>query len=372
MTVDLDVATLAGTRFAISPLSETVSGLQQLGGGGRRESNLRWVRWAAAELAARPLELPRTWPLIVGDRPSFPQFLLPAPAGASTTIDDDLAALRRTTARQVRASLRRVFGPEPPASAAELAARPAAGLRAIAAELRAAHDRLIAPHWARIRAVLDADIAYRARQLAAGGAERLFADLHPQLHWQAGRLTLDHHRRDRAVAVSPGGLVLLPVALGPAHVLIKGNTTTRTTIRYPARGIGTLWTAGTQPVRRSAIRLLGRPRAQLLEALRSPATTTDLARALRVTPSAVSQHLGVLRDSGLVTGERIGRTVLYLTTERGLALLDPAPAEPAPAEPAAGLAPADPAAGPTPAEPAAGPGSPRAAGAAPAPAPRPR
>jgi len=63
----------------------------------------------------------------------------------------------------------------------------------------------------------------------------------------------------------------------------------------------------------------------MLEALRSPATTTDLARALNVSASAVSQHLGILRDSGLVAGERSGRSVLYLTTERGLALLDPNP-----------------------------------------------
>jgi hypothetical protein len=181
LTIDLGVSELAGTRFAISPLSETISGLQQLGGRERQESTLRWMRWAADELARRPLELPRTWPLIVNDGPSWPQFLVPAPVGAGTTIEDDLAAVRRTTARQVRASLRRVFGDDLPDAAAELAARPAAGLRAIVGELRAAHDRLIAPHWPRIRAVLDADIAYRARQLAAGGAERLFADLHPDL-----------------------------------------------------------------------------------------------------------------------------------------------------------------------------------------------
>jgi DNA-binding transcriptional ArsR family regulator len=327
LTVDLSVSELASTRFAISPLSETVSGLQQLGGRGRQEFNLRWMRWASDELAARPLELSHTWPLIVNDRPGWPQFLLPAPVGAGTTIDDDLVAMRRTTARQVRASLRRVFGDDLPDGAVELAARPAAGLRAIATELREAHDRLIAPHWSRIRAVLDADIAYRAKQLAAGGVERLFADLHPDLQWHHGRLTLfERWRSDRvANGRAPGGLVLLPVVLGTPHVLIKLHTTTQTTVRYPARGIGALWTAGTRPVSGSAVRLLGRPRAELLEALRSPATTTDLARALDVSPSAVSQHLGILRDSGLIAGERSGRSVLYLTTERGLALLDPKP-----------------------------------------------
>ena len=320
MTVDLSVSELATTRFATSPLSETIAGLQQLDRA-RGQSNLRWNRWARDELSARPLRLSRTWPLIVNGRSSWPQFLVPAPAGAATTIGDDLAALRRTTARQVRASLQRVFGDDLPESAAELAASPAAGLREIAAELLEAYARLIDPHWARIRAVLDADIAYRAKQLAAGGAARLFADLHPDLHWRDGRLTVANDRRDRAINIAPGGLVLLPVVLGGTDVLVKGHSTTQTTVRYPARGVGTLWTAGTGPVAGSTVRLLGRHRAQLLEALRSPATTVDLARALDVTPSAVSQHLAILRENGLVTGERIGRTVLYLTTEGGLGLL---------------------------------------------------
>jgi DNA-binding transcriptional ArsR family regulator len=325
LTLELSVAELAGTRFAVSPLSETIAALQQLGDRGRQEINLRWLRWAIDELAERPLELPYTWPLIVNDRPSWPQFLVPAPVGARTTIDDDLAAMQRTTARQVRTSLRRVFGDVLPEPAAELAAHPAAGMRAIAGELRAAHDRLIAPHWSRIRAVVDADIAYRARQFADGGAQRLFADLHPDLHWRDGRLTVERWRTDRVVRVVPGGLVLIPVVLGAEYVMIKGHSTTQTTVRYPARGVGALWTAGTRPARGSAVRLLGRARASLLEALRAPATTTDLAGALGVTPSAVSQHLAVLRDSGLVVSERSGRSVLYLTTDRGLALLDPAP-----------------------------------------------
>jgi len=323
VTVNLGVTELAGTRFAVSPLSETISGLQQLGNRDRRDSNLRWVRWARDTLAEHPLQLPRTWPLIVNDQPSWPEFLLPAPTNAETTIEQDLTAIRRTTARQVRASLRRVFGDDLPTAAAELATRPAAGLAAITAELRQAHELLIEPHWARIRAVLDADIAYRAKQVAAGGAERLFADLHPDLCWKQGRLTLAHDPRNRTITPRRAGLVLLPVVLGPTNVLIRGFTSTQITLRYPARGIGTLWTAGTRPVRGSIVQLLGRHRAELLEALRSPATTTDLAQALSVTPSAVSQHLRVLRQSGLITGERIGRTVLYLTTQRGLDLLDP-------------------------------------------------
>lgn len=322
LVVELGVGELAATRFAISPLSETVSGPQQLAGHHRRSVNLRWLRWAEDELARAPLDLSRTWPLIVGDRPSWPSFLVPAPPRAGPSLEDDLAALRRTTIRQVRTSLRRVFGDRISGTVAALAAQPAAGLRAIAAELRAAHDRLIAPHWPRIRAVLAADVAYRARQLATHGIEKSFADLHPDLRWHNGRLILEgtHWRTHSVVNPGPGGLVLIPVVLGPPHVMIKRNTTTQTTVRYPARGVGTLWTVGTRPPVESAVRLLGRARAELLEALRSPATTTDLARAFGVTPSAISQHLRVLRENGLVESERSGRNVLYRTTTLGEAL----------------------------------------------------
>ncbi|UQS26362.1 DUF5937 family protein [Amycolatopsis thermalba] len=318
LTVELGVSELAATRFSISPLSETIAGLQQLAGRVRRAVNLRWVRWAEDELARAPLDLPMVWPLIAGDRASWPSFLVPAPPGVVPSLEDDLAAVRRTTAGQVRASLRRVFGDDLPDGAGALAARPRAGLGVLTEELRAAYVRLIAPHWPRIRAVLEADIAYRARQLATGGAAALFGGLHPDLHWREGRLVMDG--ADRVVELGPGGLVLMPVALGPAHVMIKGHTTTQTTVRYPVRGAGTLWAA--RPPSGSAVRLLGRARAELLEALRSPATTTGLAGTLAVTPSAVSQHLRVLRENGLVARERSGRSVLYAITPLGEALID--------------------------------------------------
>jgi DNA-binding transcriptional ArsR family regulator len=323
LTIELGVAELAATRVAISPLSETVACLQQLAGLDRQAATLPWLRWAADELARAPLDLPWTWPLLVNDRPNWPEFLVPAPRDSGPSIEDDLAALRRTTARQVRTSLGRVFGEDLRGTVAELAAHPAAGLKAIARELRSAHDRLVAPHWPRIRAVLDADVAHRARLLAAGGSARLFTGLHPDLRWHGGRLLLtgDRWRADVVVHRGPGGLVLIPVVLGSPYVLVKKRTSTQTTVRYPARGRGALWTAGARPPAGGTVRLLGRARARLLEAVRSPATTTDLARALGVTPSAVSQHLGVLRENGLVERERAGRQVVYVITALGTSLL---------------------------------------------------
>ena len=48
--LELDVADLAATRFAISPLSETVRAILLLGGRDTPAVNLPWVRWARSEL----------------------------------------------------------------------------------------------------------------------------------------------------------------------------------------------------------------------------------------------------------------------------------------------------------------------------------
>ncbi|MEV0950014.1 helix-turn-helix domain-containing protein [Promicromonospora sp. NPDC050249] len=322
LSINISAADLAGTRFAISPLAETISGLQQLARSGADPRTRWWVEWARERLAVQPLRLATAWPLLVTDRLAWPQFLLPAPATTNTSIEDDLAAMQRTTPREVGESLNRVFGDDLPPAARELAEAPEEQLAMIAAELRDAHDHLVRPHWPRIRALLETDIAHRATQLASGGAVRLFEDLHSDLVWSDGRLTVLTDQRGGSAAAARGGLVLLPVTLGPDRVIVKRNTTTQTTVRYPCRGVGRLaLSLDRSPVPRDTARLLGRSKAGLLRALLSPATTTDLARELGTTPSAVAQHLGVLRANGLVRGRRHGRRVLYETTALGRALL---------------------------------------------------
>jgi DNA-binding transcriptional ArsR family regulator len=331
LTLELDVAYLAATRFAISPLFETVRAVPVLADPGRSPVNRPWVRWARAELERRPLRLPRVWPLIVSDRPYWPEFLLPAPTGKSAALGEELARVRATPAEAVRLSLQNVFGDSQwPHSATDLFDQPRHGLAELAAEVAEFHDRLIAPHWERMRSVLDADVAYRAGMLAGGGARSLFADLHPDVRWSAGRLFLSDSETggpDDRFVLGPDGLVLLPsVFVWPQWSVSKAGRT-QTTLVYPARGAATVWHAGLgadEPVaadREALELLLGEPRARLLEALCSPATTTALARRLGVSPSAVSQHLAVLHRGGLVDRQRSGRTVLYQTSELGLALL---------------------------------------------------
>ena len=326
VVLELDVADLAATRFAISPLSETTRAMLLLARPSPAAVNLPWVRWARAKLGRRPLRLPRAWPLIVNGLSVYPEFLNPAPAVREPELGDELARVRSTPAEAVRASLRRVFGDHPwPDSATELFQRPEESLAEIAAELAECHERLVMPHWERIRPVLDADIAYRAGLLANGGARSLFSDLHPDLRWSQGTLTIsdtDEGPSVFRVMLGPDGVVLIPSVFNWPMVSYTKATSSQTTLLYPARGTGTVWEDGVSAASGAVEELLGPARARLLGALRSPATTSALALRFGVTPSAVSQHLAVLHRGGLVDRERSGRRVLYQASELGLALLD--------------------------------------------------
>ncbi|MDA0637362.1 metalloregulator ArsR/SmtB family transcription factor [Nonomuraea sp. MCN248] len=60
-------------------------------------------------------------------------------------------------------------------------------------------------------------------------------------------------------------------------------------------------------------RLLGHPvRIRVLELLQErPMPVRDLLAAIEVEPTGLSQHLAVLRRSGMVTAQRDGSTVVY-------------------------------------------------------------
>jgi len=315
----------------MSPLFETLRAVPLLARPDQSPLNLPWVRWARAELERRPLRLPLVWPLIVNEGPFVPEFLFPAPVGKSPAIGEELARVCATPAEAVRASLRHVFGDgEWPDAATDLFERPQETLAEVAAEVTECHDRLIAPHWERLRSVLDADVAYRGAMLAAGGARSLFSDLHPGVRWSAGQLLLSDAETwesewEAQVTLGPDGLVLMPSVFIWPEWGVSRATSTQSTLLYPARGAATVWQAdeGSGSGELGAVEaLLGAPRARLLGALRSPATTSALARRFGVTPSAVSQHLAVLHRGGLIDRQRSGRTVLYQASELGISLLD--------------------------------------------------
>ena len=106
--------------------------------------------------------------------------------------------------------------------------------------------------------------------------------------------------------------------IGTEHEKTPFTLSGRQPVPYEgARGIGALWEPGRAAPPAALAALLGPRRASILAALRAPRSTTELARALELSPGSVSQHLGVLRDAGLVSSHRVGRSVLYVRSPVG-------------------------------------------------------
>jgi len=318
--VDVGVADLAETRFGFSPMLETVCALRALRDPGRHAVHAPWIRWAAPRVREHGLAAPLTVELVIAPR-WFAEFLLPAPPTRGESLEEEIERLLATPPKYARRLVRNRYGKAPESrAAAALLDKPKRTLKAYAAELREAHALLIEPHWPRIQALLEADVLFRSRALADGGAAALFGGLDPRVRWHDDGVTIDDGGGPRVARVAEGGLVVQPSAFLWPDIWVKPASITHTVIRYPARGIGTLWAPDTQASPEALVALLGAPRARLLTLLASPSTTGDLAARLGVTPSAVSQHLRVLRAAGLVTSETVGRSRIHALAPVGRAL----------------------------------------------------
>jgi DNA-binding transcriptional ArsR family regulator len=78
--------------------------------------------------------------------------------------------------------------------------------------------------------------------------------------------------------------------------------------------------AGTEKLARMFKVLSVETRVRMIQLLRSrPLCVNALARQVRITPAAVSQHLRVLRDAGIVSGVKKGFFVHYRLNKETLA-----------------------------------------------------
>jgi DNA-binding transcriptional ArsR family regulator len=144
--------------------------------------------------------------------------------------------------------------------------------------------------------------------------------LGPAITYDDGLLKVDRvSDPSRTEKVDGRGLVLQPTLFGP-HAVIPFDIGAEPLLGYPPRGQANLWSVVEPPSQKDLAQLIGTPRTHILSLLTHPRTTTDLAGELKVTPSAVSQHLQLLRRTGLVEPQRTGKQVLYKPTELALLL----------------------------------------------------
>lgn len=196
--IQLGVEDLANTHFGISPMAEAVRSLRVLSDPSHHTLHLPWLRTVRGQLDPADIELVQS---LVGrsrilrdsrgvPSQALPDFLTPRPTRFHR-FEDELAAVRMTELDPVRRDVRAVHAPDPVPKALRAVTRSddtatRALLGRICDALHRYWECAMAPSWSQMRLVLEADTTYRARQLAAGGARLLFADIHPNVQWSDG------------------------------------------------------------------------------------------------------------------------------------------------------------------------------------------
>ncbi|NUW38587.1 ArsR/SmtB family transcription factor [Nonomuraea rhodomycinica] len=306
---------VADVRFAASPINELTLSLRTFRDPGRYPVHLPWLR--RTEHLRSGLDLP-VLRALTNDALWSPDYLTPRPHAPLTRIDDELAAVARVPLHRMLDDLRALHPGRLPAP---LRGDPAAVRARITEALRRYWRTCFAPWWPRMRTVLQADIIYRGQVISAHGLAAMFADLNERVHLDNGvvRVRLVSNAGYRR-STGGEGLTLVPT-LFSRGVTAPISPEEPPLIMYGTRGAGTLWQAEPRRSPAALTELLGATRAGLLTALETPASSTELAGRLGVTTSAVNQHLRALRDVGLLTSARHGRSVLYLRSELGDALI---------------------------------------------------
>jgi DNA-binding transcriptional ArsR family regulator len=311
---------LTRVRFAISPMFEVTRSVKALKDPAGAALHLPWLERSLPLIA----DLDLASLLALQDSPVYnPDFVNPPPSSPLVEFEDELATMVSTPPEQIAAEVRYAYrGAQLPTVLEPFLTDPKKSVEELAELMREYWRRCHAEHWPRVRSLLEHDVLYRSRQIADGGTARLFCDLDPQVSWSDGVLRIECGECEQDLDLDERGLLLMP------SVFVWPKVTTLTlepwqpTVAYPARGLGMLWSPEECTAPEALERLLGRTRATLLDALDSPRTTTELAGELGLTPGGVSQHLTVLRDAGLVSGRRVARSVLYLRSAEGDALLE--------------------------------------------------
>jgi DNA-binding transcriptional ArsR family regulator len=324
--IEVSPQDVAASRFAISPLIETMHALWVLSGKHRAGALAPWAEAAREPYGRLVATSPALRALVSLLRPGAynADFIAPPPTGMSVPFDEELAVVRATPVEQARAEIALWLEGQPPQPEGVLETLRSDRIVDLMAEaLELTWERIVAPDWPRFHAVLERDVIQRAGRLATYGWAAALDDLSPQIRWRPRlgsiemRMTGD---RDVLHRLGGRGLLFIPSVFSQGLGAYLSDTWPYALV-YPARGVAVR--QATQGGRRALARLVGRSRARILAELEIPATTTQIAARLGLAIGTAGGHIAALRDAGLVTGTRVGRGVLYQRTPLGDALTEP-------------------------------------------------
>ncbi|MEW2329619.1 winged helix-turn-helix domain-containing protein [Micromonospora chersina] len=314
---------------AADPVWELVLSLHLLQGRGRDPLLTEWRRTVA--LGLRTDSVAERYRLLLALNPPrgyFPDFL--TPYASKDGLEAGLEAVRGTPAAMLRRDLTLLAEENAlPSSASALARGEPEVLRHLTDSMLRYQSLAVTPYWSRIQAAVEADRARRARAMLDGGAEGLLASLRPSMRWDGGVLEVLDYPDSRELHLDGRGLLLVPSFFCARTPVALLDPSLPPVLVYPVDRLGGLMPeAGSGAGRADAAQrealaaLLGRTRAGVLEAADEGCTTGEVARRLRISAAAASQHTTVLRNAGLLVSHRDRNTVLHTLTPLGRAVLD--------------------------------------------------
>ncbi|MFJ3768256.1 ArsR family transcriptional regulator [Streptomyces sp. NPDC090082] len=323
-------------RLAESRLWETYGsiGLLSTGRGLAPWPYARWDRAARRSLTRADVTVPGWLVHLHRARGGvLPSFLLVVPCPTRGDLAADLAALAAVPAARVREELEQWFPQGIPAEVRPLYADPRTRLAELCDVLPRYRRAALAPYEASLRVATEEDILLRARILATRGPERLLGSLRGLRLSRHGDVLRLHGAGTpgRTAVADVSRLVLVPLVFGAGAPYAATGPDGTTAVAYRAEGAAALLgearpsgkrDTGAEPGPGDRLEiLLGRSRAGVVRGLVAPTTTSDLAAALGLAPSTVSEHLAALVAAGVVRRRREGVRVLYELDGPGVALL---------------------------------------------------
>ncbi len=249
----------------------------------------------------------------------FPDFL--TPLAGFDGLGAGLDALASTSPALLNRDLGILASERPvPTEAGALARGEVAAIADLTNALRSYFEIALAPHWASIESVVEADRARRVRAIAGSGAAGLLQSLRPAMRWHGDELHVDYPF-DRDLDLGGRGLLLLPSYFCWRYPVTLLDPDLPPVLVYPAERPAA-HDAMPDESRQALRALLGNTRASALAAVGDGCTTSGLARRIGVSAAAASQHATVLRNAGLITSHRDRNMVVHSITPLGTAVLN--------------------------------------------------
>ncbi|MET9918649.1 helix-turn-helix domain-containing protein [Streptomyces sp. NPDC006435] len=253
-------------------------------------------------------------------------------------LEDGLDLLMSTPRRSLREQMELVahVGGRTPDWFRHIADGDAVMMKRLGNLLRRYHDIAVAPYTEPVRRAFAVEHAQRAGTLLGGGVEGLVGSYPARLmEWRDDGTLHVPCSLEEPFEFDVGGraMTLLP-SFFSIHPTAGAAEDRPLTISYPVhrpldwhvpprQDAGTPGTHG----RGAVTRLIGTARAAVLDALDRTMSTSQLAETLRLSLPTASRHTTALREAGLVTSRRHGRSVLHTRTPLGTALLEGLPPE---------------------------------------------